>query len=567
MAYDLVIRNGTVVDGTGRARFRADVGVKGDTITAIGRIRDKAAHEVDAEGHYVTPGFIDGHTHMDAQVCWDPLGTCSSWQGVTSVVMGNCGFGVAPCRESEMDLAIRSLERAEDISRDAMLAGINWDWETFPQYLDALDRLPKGINYAAYVGHCALRSYVMGERSFSDAATDDDLAAMRRELRAALEAGAIGFSTTRSSSHATSDDRPVSSRVAKWSEVQALVDVMTELGRGVFEIANEQHWIPSDRRGYFDRLRDIAVESGRPTTFVVAGTDRDRSLVHQFLGLLEETAAAGGRMIGQSHAREFLSVTGFKVKLPFDSLPAWRELRARPLADQRAALADPDRRRRLVDAARHGPYGNAIGAEARAPDWNVIRVYDDPVGPHRTVADIAKARGTTPIDAYLDLSLESNFDQMFVQPFANPDIEEVLELIRHPLNVVAISDSGAHVSQIMDASVPTFLLAYWVRARQALTWEEGVRKLTLDPALLWGFADRGVVREGFRADLAIFDPATINPGMPEAANDLPAGALRLRQKAEGLLATVVNGQVLLRNNDHTGALPGRVLRSGSLMKP
>ena len=288
MAYDLVIRNGTVVDGTGRARFRADVGVKGDTITAIGRIRDKAAHEVDAEGHYVTPGFIDGHTHMDAQVCWDPLGTCSSWQGVTSVVMGNCGFGVAPCRESEMDLAIRSLERAEDISRDAMLAGINWDWETFPQYLDALDRLPKGINYAAYVGHCALRSYVMGERSFSDAATDDDLAAMRRELRAALEAGAIGFSTTRSSSHATSDDRPVSSRVAKWSEVQALVDVMTELaaqGMTMLVVTHEMGFARAvaDRVVFMDQGE--IVEEGPPETFFNAPrSERTQAFLAQVLG-------------------------------------------------------------------------------------------------------------------------------------------------------------------------------------------------------------------------------------------------------------------------------------------
>ena len=565
MEHDLVIRNGTVVDGSGMARFRADVGVIGQHIATIGRIKDQGKTEIDADGQFVAPGFIDGHTHLDAQVCWDPLGTCSSWQGVTSVVMGNCGFGLAPCRESEMDLVMRSLERAEDISRDAMLAGIRWDWETFPDYLDALERLPKGINYAAYVGHSALRSYVMGQRSFEETASDDDVAAMRRELAAALRAGAIGFSTSRSSNHATSDDRPVPSRLASWSEIRALVDVMADIGTGIFEIANEQHPDPERQREYFDRLRDLAVDSGRPLTFVVGAAYRDPSFAKRFLALLDEIAAAGGRAVGQTHAREFMTLTGFSVRLPFDKLPVWRELRSLPLAAQKAALNDPARRAHLVDEALHGRYGEAIGAEARAPSYDMLRVFDQPDGPYRTVADIAGERGVSPVDVLIDLSLETNFAQLFAQPFGNHDLDEVRELITHPHTVVAISDSGAHVAQIMDASVPTYLLAHWVRREQVLTWEQGVRKLTFDPAMIWGFPDRGLVREGYKADLVVFDPRTISPGMPVAANDLPAGALRLKQKADGILATVVNGEVLMRENEHTGALPGQVLR-GSLAR-
>jgi N-acyl-D-amino-acid deacylase len=560
MKHDLVIRNGTVIDGSGRPRFRGDVGIVGQQIATIGRIRDQGKVEIDAEGHFVTPGFVDGHTHMDAQVCWDPLGTCSSWQGVTSVIMGNCGFGLAPCRESEMDLAIRSIERAEDISRAAMVAGIKWDWETFPQYLDALERLPKGINYAAYVGHSALRSYVMGERSFEAAATDDDIVGMRRELAAALSAGAIGFSTSRSAAHLTTDGRPVASGLASWSEIQALVGVMTDLGVGIFELANENHTEPGPRREYFDRLRDLAVDSGRPLTFIVSAAYGDPSHARGLLALLDEIAGAGGRAIGQTHVREFMSVTGFSVQLPFDQLPAWRELRSMPVEAQKAALMDPARRALLVDEALHGRYGEAIGAEARAPSYDMLRVFDTPLGPHHTVAELADQRGVSPVDVMIDLSLETNFGQMFTQPFANHDLSEVREIITHPRTVVAVSDSGAHVSQIMDASVPTFLLAYWVRREEALTWEEAVRKITFDPAMIWGLRDRGLLGVGYQADIVVFDPQRISPGMPVAANDLPAGALRLKQKADGILATIVNGGVLMRDNEHTGALPGQVLR-------
>jgi N-acyl-D-amino-acid deacylase len=560
MTHDLVIRNGTVVDGTGAPGFPADVAIHGDRIVAVGTVDDKGSREIDADGQVVAPGFVDGHTHLDAQICWDPLGTPVSSHGVTTVVMGNCGFTLAPCREEEAYLALRSLERAEDMSADVLAAGVQWRWETYREYLDAVDALPKGINYAGYVGHSALRTYVMGERAFEEAATDDDLDAMCREVDDAMRAGAVGFTTSRSPNHETSDDRPVASRLAEWSEVQRLVGVLGDLGTGVFELANEQHRTGEEFDEYFGRLRDLSLTTGRPVTFVVGFTKHDTARAEAMLRALDTTAAAGGTMIGQANPREFQGVLSFQTTLPFDRLPAWQELRARPLAEQAVALRDPELRARLVEAANAGGYARAIGAEARPPDYDWIRVFDTPTPPYRTVAEVARERGVDPVTAMIDLALETDLQLMFLQPFGNEDPDMQLTVLQNPHTIVATSDTGAHVSQITDASIPTHLLAYWVRQLEAITLEDAVRKLTSDAAALWGFADRGVVREGNVADVVVFDPATVGPAMPEVAYDFPTGARRLRQGSVGIAATIVGGEVLLRDGEHTGALPGRLLR-------
>ena len=563
MAYDLVIRNGTVLDGTGAPRFRADVGVIGDRIATLGRIRESGAREVDAEGRFVTPGFVDGHTHMDAQVFWDPLGTCSCWHGVTTVVMGNCGFTLAPCRETEKDL-VDAQPRARRGHRRATpwLEGITWQWETYADYLDALDRTPKGINYSGYIGHSALRTYVMGERAFEQTASDDDLAAMRREVRRPRCAPAPSASRTVAIAEPRDGRRSPGRQPPR------------ELGRGA--LARGRDGRPRGRRLRDSRrsnranpmpapitrarITALAVDSGRPLTYVI-GSSPDAPLGwQQALGLLDDIAAKGGRVTGQVHSREFLSIIGFKVNLPFDKLAGWSELRAKPLDEQRRALTDPDRRRALVDEAMNGRYGAAIGAEVRPPRYDAIRVLEAPSGPYRSVAEIAAERKTTPVDVMIDLSLERDFRLFFAQPFANHDLGIVRKLIEHPRTIVAISDSGAHVSQIIDASVPTHFLSHWVREEQAFTWEQGVRMLTADPARLWGFADRGVVAEGYAADLAVVDPERVAPELPDAARDLPAGALRLKQGATGIDATVVNGRVLLVDGEPTGDLPGRLLR-------
>src|SRR6266699_1140816 len=561
MPYDLVIKNGTVIDGSGLPGFRADVGVRHGRIVSIGRIRERGRESLDAEGHVVAPGFVDGHTHMDAQVFWDPMGTSSCYHGITTVVMGNCGFTLAPCAAKDKHFVVRNLQRAEDIPPEAMEAGIDWRWTTFPEFLDTLESLPKGINYAGYIGHSALRTYVMGERAFEKPATEDDLRAMERELRDALRAGAIGFTTSRSPSHETPDRRPVASRLASWDEVRRLVGVMGEMNAGVFELAGERAGgDPARLRDYHVRLRDLAVETGRPITWGLFSRREEPDLWRVYLALLEETAAAGGRMFAQVHSRALTVVLSFKTSLPFDRLPVWKELRALPLEEQKRRLRDPETKRRLIEAAGQRDERQPIGAEPRAAAYEWIFLMDAPQGPYRSVAEIARERGVGPVEAMIDLALEKDLERFFLQPIANENQDHALELIKHPRTVVTFSDSGAHVSQIMDASLQTHLLSYWVRTKQALTLEQAVRMLSFDNATHWGFSDRGLVREGFAADLVVFDPDTVAPEMPEVVNDLPAGARRLVQRARGISATVVNGETVLRDGKHTGALPGRLLR-------
>ncbi|HVQ76058.1 MAG TPA: amidohydrolase family protein [Candidatus Binatia bacterium] len=560
MAFDLVIKNGTVVDGSGLPRFRADVGVRHGRITSIGRIRGAAREVIDADGQVVAPGFVDGHTHMDAQVFWDPLGTCSCWHGVTSVVMGNCGFTLAPCPASDKHLVMRNLERAEDIAADAMNAGIEWTWTTFPEYLDRLEALPKGINYGSYIGHSALRTYAMGERAFDGEAGEADVEAMARELRDAIRAGAVGFTTSRSPSHETPDRRPVASRMASWAEVRRLVGAMGEMNAGIFELAGERHADDDALREYHARLRDLAVETGRPVTWGLFSRRGEPGRWRMYVDLLEATAAAGGRMFAQVHSRALTVVLSFKTNLPFDRMPVWKELRALPLVEQQHRLRDPELRRRLVEAASARVDRAAIGAEPRPAAYDWTFVMDTPEGPHRSLADVARERGVDPVEALIDLALERDLDRFFLQPIANEDQDDALELMQHPRTVVTFSDSGAHVSQIMDASLQTHLLSHWVRQRQAFTLEQAVRMLSFEPATHWGFADRGLIREGMAADLIVFDPETVGPDMPEVVRDLPAGARRLVQRARGYAATVVNGEVVLRDGKHTGALPGQLLR-------
>jgi N-acyl-D-amino-acid deacylase len=563
MPYDLVIRNGMVVDGSGLPRYRADVGVRHGRIVTIGRIRERAREVIDADGQVVAPGFVDGHTHMDAQIFWDPLGTSSCWHGITSVVMGNCGFTLAPCAAADKQMVVRNLQRAEDIPPQAMEAGITWTWTTFPEFLDALAALPKGINYSGYIGHSALRTYVMGERAFDQAATENDLRAMERELRDAIRAGAMGFTTSRSPAHETPDARPVASRAATWEEVRRLVGVMGDLNAGIFELAGEGvDRAPGDPglREYHVRLRDLAVETGRPITFGVFSRRGVPDVWRAYLALLDETAAAGGRMFAQVHSRSLSALLSFKTQLPFDRLPVWKDLRALPLDEQRRKLRDPDLRRRLIEASGARDSRRPVGTEARPADYDWLLVFDTVEGPHRTVAEVARERGQHPAETMIDLALEKDLDLFFLQPVANEDQAYALELMRHPRTVTTFSDSGAHVSQLMDSSLQTHVLSHWVREKEAFTLEQAVRMLTLVPATLWGFADRGLIREGMAADLVVFDPDTIAAEMPEVVDDLPAGARRLIQRTRGIAATVVNGEILLREGKHTGALPGQLLR-------
>jgi N-acyl-D-aspartate/D-glutamate deacylase len=563
MAYDLVIKNGTVIDGSGMPRYRADVAVHGGRIAAIGRIRDSSKDVVDAEGHVVAPGFVDGHTHMDAQIFWDPIGTSSCYHGITTAVMGNCGFTLAPCAAKDKHMVVRNLQRAEDIPPAAMEAGIRWSWTSYPEYLAALEALPKGINYASYVGHSAIRTFVMGDRAFEQAASEDDLRAMERHVRDAIGAGAVGFTTSRSPSHETPEGRPVASRKATWDEVRRLVGVMGELNAGLFEIAGEgvdRNAGDPGVREWHTRLRDLAIESGRPITFGVFGRRTSPGTWKKYLELLDETAAMGGRMFAQAHSRSLSALLSFKTQMPFDRLPVWKDIRALPLEQQKQKLRDPQLRQRLIETSGMNDGRKAVGTEARPADYDWLFVFDSVEGPHRSVAEVARERGQHPAETMIELALEKDLDLFFLQPVANEDQDAALEIMRHPRTVTTFSDSGAHVSQLMDSSLQTHLLSHWVRKQQAFTLEKAISMLTLVPATLWGFHDRGLIREGMAADLTVFDPDTIVAEMPEVVDDLPAGARRLVQRARGMKATVVNGEVLLRDGQHTGALPGRLLR-------
>ncbi len=558
MTFDLVIRNGVVVDGSGLDAYRADVGVIGNRIARIGRIPERGREDIDAEGHVVTPGFIDGHTHMDAQVFWDPRGTFSCYHGVTTVVMGHCGFTLAPAPKAQRHLVVRNLERAEDIAGEAMAAGIEWTWTTFAEYLDVVDALPKGINYAANIGHSALRTYAMGERAFEGAPTDAELGFMVDELRAAMRAGAYGFTTSRTRQHQTSDDRPVASRLATLDEVARLVEVLGEEGAGIFQLVQDPP-APDEEAARDAWMRSLAVRTGVP--FAVGATGGARGV--KALRLIDDIASAGGRIFGLTHPRGIGTMSSFLTQLPFDNLPEWRELRARSVEDQKSALRDPETRRRLVWSANNSTYGERVGGEAPKPDFDLMRVLDQPVPPNPTVREAAAARGVDPVELMIDLSLERDFAQFFVQPGAAFDYDAVKTLLKHPRTVMAFSDAGAHVSQMSDCSIQTYLLAHWVRDRQDFTLEEAVRMITLAPARAWRFHDRGLVREGLVADLNVFDPATVAPDMPTVVHDLPAGARRIRQTATGVLATVVGGVVTVRSGEHTGAAPGVLIRSCS----
>jgi N-acyl-D-aspartate/D-glutamate deacylase len=559
MSFDLVVRGGTVVDGSGLPGFRADVGVVGGRIARIGRIGERGRQEVDAEGHVVTPGFIDGHTHMDAQVMWDPWGTCSSWHGITTVLMGNCGFTLAPARPDARELVVRNLERAEDIPREAMAAGIDWTWETFPEYLDAVEGVPKAINYGASIGHSAMRTWTMGERAFEEPASEDDLALMERTLREALQAGAMGFTTSRTNLHLTSDDRPVASRLATWDEVCRLVGVLSDLGVGFFQLAPGPGGAgdPPDGAAFLQRLAELAIQSRVP---VAMGLSPIRPRCYDQMDLMDRSAQAGARMFGLTHSRGIAIVLSFRTHMPFDKLPEWKAVRSLPLPEQRRALEDPDTRQRLVHAAHNGPYGGPMGAEVREPDYRLMRVLHSPIPPNPTVAEEAEQRGMDPVELIIDLALKSDFEQFFVQPLFYEDPADAETVLKHPRTTMTFSDSGAHLTTIMDASIQTHLLAHWVRNRQVFTLEEAVRMLTFAPSRLWDLPDRGLIREGLAADINVFDPDRVGPEMPTVENDLPAGASRLVQRSEGFLATIVNGQVTLRDSQPTGATPGQLLR-------
>ena len=570
MTFDLLIRNGTLVDGSGMPRYRADVGVKQGRIAEIGRICSPADETIDAEGMIVAPGFIDGHTHMDAQVAWDPAGTCSCWHGVTSVVMGNCGFALAPCKPEARDWFAECLEAVEDIPKEAMVSGIDWRWQTFPEYLAAVESFPKAINYAAYIGHSALRMYSMGDRALDEEASEDDLKLMANLVQEALRAGAMGLSSSRATTHIRPDGGPVASRIANWAEIAHLVQAMAELNAGIFQVGPDVSGGEA-QRACLDELAKIAVSSRRTLMLGVLSTrqgDRPNPLEYQF-EWMDRVAAEGGRVLGQATTKSINAVFSLKSYLPFDALPVWSDIRGLSVEEQQARFRDPDTRTGLV-AAEAGMQpqstefqgGGAATTNPRKPDYANLFPMFDVNWDEPSIEELAQSSGRHPVEVMLDLMAEHE-DLVFVQPLVNETPDEVRRMLKSPRSLATFSDSGAHVCQEMGSSLQTHLLSYWVRTKQAFTLEEAVRMLTFENASAWDMHDRGLLRPGFTADIVVFDETTVRPRLPTVQHDLPGGARRLVQKADGIAATVVNGAITLRDGEPTGAHPGRLIRGGA----
>ena len=564
---DLLIRGGTVVDGSGAKRYRADVGISAGRIAALGRLSEPARRVIDADGLIVAPGFIDGHTHLDAQVMWDPLGTCSCYHGVTSVVMSNCGFTLAPCKPQDREWYASCLSYVEDIPAAAIAAGVDWTWETFPEYLAAVERRPKALNYAMYVGHSALRMYVMGRRALTEQASADDVRAMTRLIDEALRTGALGVSTSRTHTHLTPEGTPVASRLAAWDEIDAIFAAMAKAGTGIFQVGQELLTHQANV-AFLRHMQDLALRYKRTVMFGLVGTRQGEDPVswQTQAKVIKDVNDAGGRMFGQGTTRSINAIFSLKSYLPFDVLPEWQDVRSRPLEEQAQLLRDPTRRRQLVAAeSRMKPKdnklqgGGAATTDPRKPDYGNLFVlkgvdWDDP-----TVEEIARARGAHPVETMIDLSLE-NHDQVYVQPVVNERPEDVLGMLTHDFTLATFSDSGAHQAQEMGSSLQTHFLHYWVNRRGAFTLEQAVRKMTHDNARAFELKERGLVREGYFADLVLFEADRVRPQLPKIETDLPGGARRLVQKAEGIRATIVNGALTFENGESTGEFAGQVLK-------
>jgi N-acyl-D-aspartate/D-glutamate deacylase len=539
------------------------VGVLGDRVVAVDAALDAKGHrELDAEGCIVTPGFVDIHTHLDAQLAWDPIGSSSCWHGVTSVVMGNCGVTFAPCRPEDRAYLAELMESVEDIPREAILDGLPWDWVSYGEYLETIDRLPKGPNVGGMVGHCAVRHHAMGERSMDDApASDEDIAAMVELVDEAMEAGALGFSTSRTLLHTVPDGRPVPGTWATPDELYAIADVLGRHRRGVFESASRIGERDSEdlsgTRAELAWMGEVSRRSGRPVTFGLAQSDRRPELFRRVVGFAKEQNTLGGCVRPQTTARGVGVLFGLQSRTPFDGSPAWRQLQGHSVQEQLLTLRDAATRAQLI-----------AEAEEHQPRLDLRELYVLPPGPARydcdpesSLAAHAERRGVSPAAAFIELALETDGGLVCNYPFLNQCLGAVEEMLDDPLVTLGLGDSGAHVGQIMDASQPTFYLTYWIREKGRWELEEAIRRLTSDTAELFGIVDRGVLRPGAFADLNVIDLDELTLHQPEFVHDFPGGAGRYVQGSSGYEYSVVNGQVFMDHGEHTGVLAGRLLRS------
>ncbi len=563
MTYDLVIKNGTIVDGTGAAPYPGDVAIAGERIAAVGDIDGAARQTIDADGDLVTPGFVDIHTHLDAQITWDPIASSSCWHGVTSAVMGNCGVTFAPCKKADRQYLARLMESVEDIPAKCIDEGMPWNWESYGEYLTALDELPKGINVGGLVGHCALRLYAMGEEALeNNPASDEQIAAMHAAVSEAISGGALGFSTSRTHLHKTPDGDVVPGTYATAAELKGICAALGEHGRGVVEAATGIGGGGADTvRANLERemawMTEISLDTGRPVTFGLAQNRETPEAYGWILDKVAESVRRGARIKAQSTTRGIGVLFGFQNRTPFDRAPAWRALRGLGLDEKLASLRDGDYRAAMVAQALEDPppldpgdlYLMSHAAPRYEPD------------PKASLSAHAAALNASAPDAFIELSLREDGMALFNYPFLNPEMSAVERMLHDPNVVLGLGDSGAHCGQIMDASLPTYFLTYWVREQGQFSLEHGIHKLTGEPAELYDLKDRGTLRPGAFADVNVIDFDGLRLWGPEYVHDFPAGAGRYIQKAEGYRQMIVNGQLFMVDGEHTGAFAGQVLRS------
>jgi N-acyl-D-amino-acid deacylase len=557
--FDLVIKNGWVVDGSGAPGFAGDVAIRQGKVAAIdSRISEQARRVIDAAGQVVAPGFIDVHTHYDAQVLWDPLFTSSSWHGSTTVVTGNCGFTLAPCRPEDRDYLTRMLAVVEDMSLPALQAGITWSWEDFPGYLSAVERRPKAINIGCYVGHSAVRRYVMGA-DCRRAATESETARMQEIVATALRAGALGVSSSRIPLHVDGEGKSVPSFYAEMPELLALGRALRQAGRGVFEVTAKMVLPQSEHEaGDLADLVALAKESGRPVTW--ASVRYLPAYPERSLFILAEVAKAaareGVRLHPQIGCRPFETFMNWQKLMPvFAHLPTWREVMFLSAAEKTAALAEPATRAKLraevAGATFFNGWQHVFVREAKRPEHKKLE--------GQSITAVAAAQGKDPLDAYLDLCVAEECATEFIY-WAADMAEEPMGRMLKDQNTLLETDAGAHLTSLCNADFPSYVLAHWVRETGRLSLEEGVARLTSRPAQVLGLADRGRLQPGFAADVVIFDQQRIRGGQRQTAYDLPGHQPRLIQRADGIHMVIVNGEVVLEDNQHTGALPGQVIK-------
>jgi len=564
MSHDLVVRGGTIVDGTGGTSFAGDVAVDDGIITAIGRVAGRGREEIDAGGCFVTPGFVDVHTHYDGQVTWSHSLASSSHHGVTTVVMGNCGVGFAPCRREDRHLVMRLMEGVEDIPGAVLDDGLPWTWTSFGDYLDTLDERHYDADVAAQVGHAPLRVFAMGERGANrEPATAEDRATMRTLVAQAIAEGAFGFSTSRTINHRSSDGRPTFSLGAAEAELMAIADGMRAADAGVLQFISDF----DDVDGEWAMLRRMIAHAGRPASLTLLQHEHQPERWRRVLRHIHDAVADGLAVKGQVAVRPVALIFGFGLSLsPFSRLPSYEALAALSDDARWRALRNREIRERIV-AERHDDPAFA----RRVANFDNLYALGDPPDyepqPDASVAAIAAREGRTPEEVAYDLLLAHDGEGMLYRPlynYAGRNLDVVHEMMTAPDTLLGLSDGGAHYGYICDASFPTYLLAHWTRdrGRGRLSLEHAVRRQTLENAAAVGLRDRGLVARGYKADLNVIDMTRLALHRPRIVHDLPAGGRRLAQRAEGYVATIVTGEVTYRDGAATGALPGRLVRRG-----